>query len=220
MMESNTIYHEKQILAWCALHTINNLLQNRFFTVSDLNEIAKELDAREKSLLETDSRDGERSSNFDYNGNFSIQVITVALSLYGLELVPFNSTDPRAESARKCTAKQQGFICNVDNHWFPVCKINGVWYQIDSLEDEVIQLKDDGIQVCCFATEHEIKEYSGIFIVVGDLDQVRNMGIRAQKNDIVDFFREEKFMSQGSSSKSFFARPVKLFWKTLDSLFH
>lgn len=42
----------------------------------------------------------EPSSNVDDSGYFSIQVLSAALSVWGLELVPFNSSDPRATAAR------------------------------------------------------------------------------------------------------------------------
>ena len=42
------------------------------------------------------------SSNVDDSGYFSVQVLSAALSVWGLELLPFNSSDPRAAAARHC----------------------------------------------------------------------------------------------------------------------
>jgi len=42
----------------------------------------------------------EPSSNVDDSGYFSVQVLSAALTVWELELVPFNSSDPRAVAAR------------------------------------------------------------------------------------------------------------------------
>jgi ataxin-3 len=44
----------------------------------------------------------EPSSNVDDSGYFSVQVISEALSVWGLELIPYNSSDPRAAVTRQC----------------------------------------------------------------------------------------------------------------------
>lgn len=41
------------------------------------------------------------SGNMDDSGYFSVQVINSALDVWGLELVPYNSTEPRAVMAQQ-----------------------------------------------------------------------------------------------------------------------
>ena len=40
--ELNSIYHEKQVKELCALHALNNLFQNKFFTKQILDELCVE----------------------------------------------------------------------------------------------------------------------------------------------------------------------------------
>lgn len=42
------------------------------------------------------------SGNYDDSGYFSVQVISSALKVWELELVPYNSTETRALEAQKC----------------------------------------------------------------------------------------------------------------------
>jgi len=42
------------------------------------------------------------SGNYDDSGYFSVQVISSALEVWGLELIPYNSTEPRALEAQQC----------------------------------------------------------------------------------------------------------------------
>ena len=42
------------------------------------------------------------SGNYDDSGYFSVQVISSALEVWGLELVPYNSSEPRALEAQRC----------------------------------------------------------------------------------------------------------------------
>lgn len=56
----------------------------------------------------------------DDTGFFSVQVISRALSLWNLELIPMNSTDSYATQMRNDPTKAQAFIFNMDSHWFCV----------------------------------------------------------------------------------------------------
>lgn len=44
------IYHEKQQEALCAVHCLNNILQQQYMTVSDLATIANTLDSKEEEM--------------------------------------------------------------------------------------------------------------------------------------------------------------------------
>ena len=72
------VYFEKQSDdRLCGLHCLNNLLQGPYLDVITLSEIGIELDKLEKELTGVHSQ-----NNVDNDGNFGIQVLQKALSLY------------------------------------------------------------------------------------------------------------------------------------------
>jgi Ataxin-3 len=88
------IYHEKQQEALCAVHCINNLLQGDYTNAGDLAQIAQQLDDQEDKML---SENGKQSidyqnylkrgkTNVSVSGDFSIQVVTEYLKIFGIEL--------------------------------------------------------------------------------------------------------------------------------------
>eukprot|EP00511_Aplanochytrium_stocchinoi_P008037 CAMPEP_0204852544 /NCGR_PEP_ID=MMETSP1347-20130617/11933_1 /ASSEMBLY_ACC=CAM_ASM_000690 /TAXON_ID=215587 /ORGANISM="Aplanochytrium stocchinoi, Strain GSBS06" /LENGTH=91 /DNA_ID=CAMNT_0051996857 /DNA_START=150 /DNA_END=421 /DNA_ORIENTATION=- len=90
-MSNTWIYHERQKALLCGLHALNNLCQAEVFDQNFLRQIARQLDQQELAMLGAPSSPGyqarlqEGSYNVDPAGNFSIQVLTVALQQkYGL----------------------------------------------------------------------------------------------------------------------------------------
>ena len=75
----------------------------------------------------------EESSNFDDSGYFSIQVIQRALSTWGLEVIPYGSSDQRAVYAREDPTTQNAYICNFSNHWYTIRKIGDFWFNLNSM---------------------------------------------------------------------------------------
>ena len=65
-----------------------------YYTAVDLADIAKQLDAAEASA-QTPTETNNESGNYDDSGYFSVQVITQALQVWNLELVPIGSTDAK-----------------------------------------------------------------------------------------------------------------------------
>lgn len=60
------------------------------------------------------------SENMDDTGYFSIQVISQALLLWNLELIPFESSDSFAKACRIDPTQAQAYIFNMKDHWFCV----------------------------------------------------------------------------------------------------
>lgn len=183
--QSARIYHETQTAHMCALHAINNLLQDAEFTANDLVRIGHELDKHERALygsISGDVNDSLESWNLDPSGNFSIQVMIVALALYGLELVSLNSSDPRAIAAAQNTYNQQAFVCHKDDHWFTIRKFGSKWYNLDSLLRYPKRLSDNAIHLSLFATRELTDSYTGIFVVMGNL-QNANMNEPDESDD-------------------------------------
>ena len=125
------LYHEVQVAALCGQHCLNNLLQGPFFTEIDLGEIAQQLDQQERALLDATERRTYQSANVDESGNFSIQVLSTALSnMFGLVLEDTRRPENRAAMQRP--EAQQGFVLNRSAHWYCLRKIDGQWWSCNS----------------------------------------------------------------------------------------
>uniref|UniRef100_A0A6Q2Z0B1 ubiquitinyl hydrolase 1 n=1 Tax=Esox lucius TaxID=8010 RepID=A0A6Q2Z0B1_ESOLU len=136
-MES--IFHEKQEGSLCAQHCLNNLLQGEYFTPVDLSSIAHQLDEEERMRMAEGGMGSEEyrtflqqpSGNMDDSGFFSIQVISNALSVWGLELILFNSREYQRLMINPINEK--AFICNYKEHWFTIRKLGQQWFNLNSL---------------------------------------------------------------------------------------
>lgn len=62
----------------------------------------------------------------DDTGFFSVQVISQALVLWNLDLIPLNSTDEYATQIRNDPTQAQAFIFNMDSHWFCVRRFQNI----------------------------------------------------------------------------------------------
>ncbi|XP_031485906.1 ataxin-3 homolog [Nymphaea colorata] len=133
------LYHEVQESKLCAVHCVNTVLQGPFFSELDLAAVASDLDRRERQIVleagagseELLSFEAEGSHNVSMDGDFSIQVLEKALEVWDLKVIPLDS--PLAESARVDPQLESAFICHLHDHWFCIRKVNGEWYNFDSL---------------------------------------------------------------------------------------
>mgnify|MGYP006088598975 CR=1 FL=1 len=134
-----SVYFERQRANLCGQHCLNNLMQGQFFDVSMLGDIASGLDAEERALMMeagADTPDALRylaqdSQNVDDSGNFSIQVLRRALSLNAVTLEESTHADHRESMERP--HELDGFICNLEHHWFSIRKVHGEWWDLNSL---------------------------------------------------------------------------------------
>ncbi|KAK4026425.1 hypothetical protein OUZ56_015423 [Daphnia magna] len=170
----DVIFHEKQQGSLCAQHCLNALLQGPYFTAVDLATIGHRFDEEERARMaeagvssdEYNRFLQEPSSNVDDSGYFSVQVISEALSVWGLELIPYNSSDPRAAVARQCPMNENAFICHYRDHWFSIRKLGRQWFNLNSILSGPELLSDTYLSL--FLAQLQTDKYS-IFIVVGDL---------------------------------------------------
>ncbi|XP_010553255.1 PREDICTED: ataxin-3 homolog [Tarenaya hassleriana] len=135
------LYHEVQESNLCAVHCVNTVLQGPFFSEVDLAAVASDLDRKERQMmLEGSAAVGgfsagdffsEESHNVSLGGDFSIQVLQKALEVWDLQVVPLNC--PSAEPAGIDPESENAFICHLHDHWFCIRKVNGEWYNFDSL---------------------------------------------------------------------------------------
>ncbi|KAL5580795.1 hypothetical protein UlMin_013237 [Ulmus minor] len=146
MTTQNTqIYHERQKLQFCLIHTLNNLFQKKGeFTRAGLNEISEKL-----VLQETDKKKWTPLSvlfkphHNAITGNYDINVLMAALEGKGKTVIWHDrrngaSTidldgpeDDLMGIVLNISVKKYGGIWS-SRHWLSVRKIGGVWYNLDS----------------------------------------------------------------------------------------
>uniref|UniRef100_A0A8C7F1L0 Josephin-2 n=1 Tax=Oncorhynchus kisutch TaxID=8019 RepID=A0A8C7F1L0_ONCKI len=133
-MSEGEVFHEKQRLELCAIHALNNVLQEQVFTKETADDICKRLAPQcvvnpHRSMLGT--------------GNYDVNVIMAALQSRELAAVWW---DKRRTVQSLCVDKVQGFILNVPSrvslgivslpvkrrHWLAVRQVNGHYYNLDS----------------------------------------------------------------------------------------
>ncbi|XP_076777487.1 ataxin-3 isoform X3 [Arvicanthis niloticus] len=175
-MES--IFHEKQEGSLCAQHCLNNLLQGEYFSPVELSSIAHQLDEEERLRMAEGGVTSEDyrtflqpSGNMDDSGFFSIQVISNALKVWGLELILFNS--PEYQRLRIDPINERSFICNYKEHWFTVRKLGKQWFNLNSLLTGPELISDTYLALFLAQLQQEVcfclfLGYS-IFVVKGDL---------------------------------------------------
>lgn len=115
------IFHEKQVGKLCALHCLNNLLQEARLTAEDLQEAAQQLDRAELRLTGGRALD---YGNARKDGYFNLQVVQTVLGNLGYEV-----------SALRGAASVEGecaFIINKQRHWFAIRKLGGEWFDLNS----------------------------------------------------------------------------------------
>ncbi|CAI9098382.1 OLC1v1035015C1 [Oldenlandia corymbosa var. corymbosa] len=129
------LYHEVQESKLCAVHCVNTVLQGPFFSELDFAALASDLDRRERQMMNQSGGDflpdPHVSHNVSLDGDFSIQVLQKALEVWDLQVIPLDS--PVAEQAKMNPELENAFICNLQSHWFCIRKVNGEWYNFDSL---------------------------------------------------------------------------------------
>lgn len=108
------------------------------------------------------------SGNYDDSGYFSVQVISSALEVWGLELIPYNSTEPRALEAQQCPEVMQAFICNYRDHWFTVRRLGRQWFNLNSLLTGPELISDTYLAM--FLAQLQQEGYS-IFVVFGSFPE-------------------------------------------------
>lgn len=182
------IFHEKQEGSLCAQHCLNGLLQGEYFTAVDLATIAQQIDEQERETMAEgglNSDDYQRfvhqpSGNLDDSGYFSVQVIASALKVWGLELVPYSSTDAVAQAAQADPTQLAAYICNYKDHWFTIRKLGGRWFNLNSLLSGPQPISRTYLAL--FLAQLQQEGYS-IFVVVGELPQCQADDFHEEDSD-------------------------------------
>ncbi|KAM9571318.1 ataxin-3-like isoform 2-T3 [Salvelinus alpinus] len=204
-MES--IFHEKQEGSLCAQHCLNNLLQGEYFTPVDLSSIAHQLDEEER-MAEGGIGSEEYitflqqpSGNMDDSGFFSIQVISNALSVWGLELTLFNSRE--YQRLMITPINEKAFICNYKEHWFTIRKLGQQWFNLNSLLTGPELISDTYLAL--FLAQLQQEGYS-IFVIRGNLpgcDAEQILGImKVQQQERPKLIGENEAQSSSGMGRS------------------
>ncbi|KAM7375835.1 hypothetical protein PAMP_005602 [Pampus punctatissimus] len=173
-LNMDSIFHEKQEGSLCAQHCLNNLLQGEYFTPVDLSSIAHQLDEEERMRMAEGGMGSEEyrtflqqpSGNMDDSGFFSIQVISNALRVWGLELILFNSRE--YQSLMINPINEKAFICNYKEHWFTIRKLGQQWFNLNSLLTGPELISDTYLAL--FLAQLQQEGYS-IFVIRGNLPE-------------------------------------------------
>ena len=134
------LYFERQVLAHCAVHAANHLLQRRAFTAADFARLGDALTP--PSLLGLLS---PHRSAWPGVGDFDANVLLSALAGEGLAFRWVDRRGARALLARlPGGGRLAGFLLNRraggllgwalrSRHWLCVREVAGEWYEFDSL---------------------------------------------------------------------------------------
>ncbi|KAL1447970.1 hypothetical protein MTO96_006543 [Rhipicephalus appendiculatus] len=120
------------------------------------------------------------SGNLDDSGYFSVQVIASALKVWGLELVPYSSTDAVAQAAQADPTQSTAYICNYKDHWFTIRKLGGRWFNLNSLLSGPQPISRTYLAL--FLAQLQQEGYS-IFVVVGELPQCQADDLYEEDSD-------------------------------------
>ncbi|GAM19694.1 hypothetical protein SAMD00019534_028690 [Acytostelium subglobosum LB1] len=134
------VYFEKQLASLCGVHCLNSLLQGSYFTAVDLANVAHQLDQEEMDVMSQAGMDtsdfikfaAEGSGNVADDGFYSVQVLEKALLTFNLTCTSINKQENA--SVIENPLSEDGFICNLSNHWFTLRKIQGKWFDLNSLK--------------------------------------------------------------------------------------
>lgn len=160
------VYHERQLGNLCGVHCVNNLLQGPRFGPGDLAEIGARLDKKEARLLRGAGVPGCRSENYDDKadgGNFSVQVLRVALARAGLKLLPAEHPDGKEKMNNPARASA-AFVVQRHNHWFALREAGSSWWDLDSLLDRPKPLDESQLAA---RLEGSSGSSSNVFLVMG-----------------------------------------------------
>lgn len=157
------VYWEKQGPdRMCALHCLNSLLQGPYFTEAELSAIGLELDQKERQLMAEGgihSEDyqaflAEGSGNVAADGYFNISVLIECLRRRRIHCIC-----QKKQGEFEDPGTDFGYILNHADHWFAIRKVNGVWYNLDSVKPApsvltqfylntfLLTLKDEGYTI-------------------------------------------------------------------------
>lgn len=114
------------------------------------------------------------SGNMDDTGFFSVQVISRALTLWNVEMIPLHSSDEYAQHCRDNLTRVRAYILNMESHWFCLRRFSPedspltLWFNLNSLFAKPEFMSSS--YLIEYLSQMEKEGYS-IFIVKGELPE-------------------------------------------------
>ncbi|EFO83519.1 hypothetical protein CRE_03101 [Caenorhabditis remanei] len=159
-MPNDELFHEKQRLQYCLVHTVNNILQKAEFDPAKMDEICYAFN---------ESKWFNPHRSWIGTGNYDINILMAALQQYDLKVMWF---DKRVPVERIHLNKLRAIVFNIPSrtlltlyrgrHWFPVIEKNGVYYNLDSKLKEPIVIDD----IRKFIQSHVDQKETEVMLVV------------------------------------------------------
>lgn len=189
------------------MHCLNNLLQGPHFGPGDLAEIGMQLDKAERALVSraesTGSDVGGGLEAHPYNvdssadgGNFSIQVLSLALKRFALELVPSKRPDVRERMKDPATAAN-AFLCQYHDHWFAIRLVADCWWNLNSTRKKPAMV---GPFYLAAWLSQLLAEGYFIFLVTGDSVPEPVKPLNEQKHNLENFHDILELLAKGKQS--------------------
>ncbi|KAK6141770.1 hypothetical protein DH2020_024487 [Rehmannia glutinosa] len=143
--ERKLIYHERQKLQFCLLHSLNNLFQDKdAFSRANLNAIAEKLDLEDPNkTTRTPLSVIFKPHHNILTGNYDINVLIAALEERGKTVI-WHDRRSGASSIDLDEPEDKffGIVLNVpvrrygglwrSKHWIALRRVERVWYNLDS----------------------------------------------------------------------------------------
>lgn len=196
-MNKFQIYFEHQESQLCGQHCLNNLLQQPVFSAIDLADIASNLDQEEMRHLSNpkDMADfrSRGSTNVDLTGNFSFQVLNVALrTRFNIQLISWSGKEGRNVDI----TSQNAFLIHEKNHWYIIRKIRNQWWDLNSLLEKPSPLS----MFYVTALLGQLREEGGIiFLIDGKLPDISKRDLRDEYMNQSCWFDEDSLLSSIAS---------------------
>lgn len=144
--EGSLVYHERQRLQFCLIHSLNNLFQEKdAFTRASLNAIAEKLDLYDPNKATwTPLSAIFKPHHNSLTGNYDINVLIAALEEVKGKKVTWHDRRLGASSIALDGTRDElfGIVLNIpvrryggiwrSRHWVALRRIEGVWYNLDS----------------------------------------------------------------------------------------
>lgn len=185
------VYHERQEPGsmLCAQHAINSLMQHRAMDASQLADIAKMLDERERAELGAETvaaarAADPRTANMDDTGFFSVAVIETALQAWGLRLERLAA--PAMNQVRTEPQLQLAFLLNLDSHWFGYRSFgtnSHFWFNLNSFLPSPQPVGSLYLSELLRASE---AEHYTVFVVLPDSPEAAHAFHRTEADQMAD----------------------------------
>ncbi|XP_029585986.1 ataxin-3 isoform X3 [Salmo trutta] len=131
----------------------------------------------------------------------AVKVISNALSVWGLELILFNSRE--YQSLMINPINEKAFICNYKEHWFTIRKLGQQWFNLNSLLTGPELISDTYLAL--FLAQLQQEGYS-IFVIRGNLpecDAEQILGImKVQQQQRPKLIGEDEAQSSSGMGRS------------------